>query len=53
MEGASKADPYANGVCTYGEDQAPGGGCIKPAGHDGAHLVTPGEGGWDCGGEDA
>jgi hypothetical protein len=37
------SDPYANGVCTYGEGQAPGSGCIKPAGHDGAHLVTPGD----------
>lgn len=36
-------NPYANGVCTYGEDQAPGSGCIKPAGHNGAHLVTPGD----------
>jgi hypothetical protein len=30
-------------LCTFGEDEAPGAGCIKPAGHDGAHLVTPGE----------
>lgn len=36
-------DPYANGICPYGEDQAPGSGCIKPAGHDGAHLITPGD----------
>jgi hypothetical protein len=36
-------DLYADGMCTYGEDQAPGAGCIKPAGHDGAHLVTPGD----------
>lgn len=36
-------DPYANGICTYGEDIAPGAGCIKPAGHNGAHLITQGE----------
>ena len=36
-------DPYANGICTYGEDIAPGAGCIKPAGHTGAHLVTNGD----------
>lgn len=36
-------DPYANGVCPFGEDAAPGAGCIKPAGHDGPHLVTPGD----------
>lgn len=30
-------------ICTYGEDQAPGAGCIKAAGHDGAHAVVPGE----------
>lgn len=36
-------NPYANGMCTYGEDQAPGSGCIKPAGHNGAHYVTPGD----------
>lgn len=35
-------DLYANGVCPYGEGEASGSGCIKPAGHDGAHLVTPG-----------
>ncbi|MGW7658500.1 hypothetical protein ACWGMA_08310 [Streptomyces asiaticus] len=34
---------YASGVCTYGEGRAPGSGCIKPAGHDGAHCVTPGD----------
>lgn len=34
-------DPFAKGVCTYGEDQAPSAGCMKPAGHDGAHLITP------------
>lgn len=38
-----KEDPYANGLCPYGEDWAPGAGCIKPAGHTGAHLVTPGD----------
>ncbi|MFD9752640.1 hypothetical protein [[Kitasatospora] papulosa] len=40
---ADATDPFANGVCTYGEDRAPGAGCIKPVGHDGAHLVTPGD----------
>jgi hypothetical protein len=30
-------------LCTYAEDTAPGAGCIKPAGHDGAHCVVPGE----------
>jgi len=34
---------FPNGVCTFGEDAAPGAGCIKPAGHDGAHYVTPGD----------
>lgn len=38
-----KEDPYANGLCPYGEDWAPGAGCIKPAGYTGAHLVTPGD----------
>ncbi|MEU8101662.1 hypothetical protein [Streptomyces rubiginosohelvolus] len=38
-----QTDPYANGVCPFGEDEAPGSGCIKPKGHDGAHLVTPGD----------
>ncbi|MET9056179.1 hypothetical protein ABZW50_34145 [Streptomyces bacillaris] len=36
-------DPYADGICPYGEGRAPGSGCIKPKGHDGAHLVTPGD----------
>ncbi|MEV5862346.1 hypothetical protein AB0L83_21860 [Streptomyces sp. NPDC052071] len=39
----SDADPFANGVCTYGEGRAPGSGCIKPTGHGGPHLVTPGD----------
>ncbi|MBB4984977.1 hypothetical protein [Streptomyces nymphaeiformis] len=34
---------YATGVCTYGVTQARGSGCIKPAGHDSAHLVTEGD----------
>lgn len=37
-----KPNPYANGMCPYGEGEASGSGCIKPAGHDGVHLVTPG-----------
>ncbi|WP_159030390.1 hypothetical protein [Streptomyces sp. CB01201] len=40
-------DPYADGVCPFGEDEAPGSGCIKPVGHvqrgDLAHCVTPGD----------
>lgn len=36
-------DPFANGVCPFGEERAPGAGCIKPAGHDGAHCVVPGD----------
>ncbi|MFI8535396.1 hypothetical protein ACIGMX_34765 [Streptomyces aquilus] len=32
-----------SGWCTFGERDAPGAGCIKPAGHSGAHLVTPGD----------
>ncbi|MGW3387303.1 hypothetical protein [Streptomyces cinereoruber] len=37
-------DLYANGLCPYGEDLAPGSGCILPAGHDGSgHLVVPGD----------
>jgi hypothetical protein len=40
---ADQTDPYANGICTYGETRAPGSGCIKPAGHLGGHLVTDGD----------
>ena len=38
-------DPYANGVCPFGEDIAPGAGCILPAGHEPAdrHIVTDGD----------
>ncbi|MFF8910587.1 hypothetical protein [Streptomyces olivaceoviridis] len=35
-------DSPATSMCTYGEGQASGSGCIKHAGHDDAHLVTPG-----------
>jgi hypothetical protein len=28
--------------CPYGEGPGDGSGCIKPAGHDGEHVVTPG-----------
>ena len=35
--------PYANGLCDYAENPAIGAGCIKPAGHDGTHCVTPGD----------
>ncbi|MFD0078201.1 hypothetical protein ACFVIY_37870 [Streptomyces sp. NPDC127166] len=38
-------DPYANGVCPFGEGTAPGAGCILPAGHEPAnrHVVTAGD----------
>jgi hypothetical protein len=41
--GASK--PEETGWCTFGEDDAPGAGCILPAGHQppNRHLVTPGD----------
>lgn len=29
-------------LCPYGEGEASGSGCIKPDGHDGPHIVTPG-----------
>lgn len=28
--------------CPYGKGPGDGSGCIKPAGHDGDHIVTPG-----------
>lgn len=28
--------------CPFGEGKADGSGCLKPAGHDGPHIVTPG-----------
>ena len=36
---------YANGVCPYSETDAPGSGCILPAGHkpENPHIVTPGD----------
>lgn len=37
------AETFAAGVCTYGVTKARGSGCIKPAGHDSAHLVTEGD----------
>lgn len=42
---ATDPDPYANGLCPYGEDIAPGSGCILPAGHEPVdrHLVTDGD----------
>lgn len=38
-------EPEVTGWCTFGEDDAPGAGCILPAGHDPAnrHVVTPGD----------
>ncbi|MFH9236003.1 hypothetical protein [Streptomyces globisporus] len=38
-----KPNAFADGVCPFGEDQARGAGCIRPAGHGGPHLVTPGD----------
>ena len=38
-----QAEAEKPGWCSFGEDDAPGAGCIKPAGHTGAHLVTPGD----------
>jgi hypothetical protein len=35
--------PYADGVCDYGEEWAPGAGCLLPAGHDGPHCVADGD----------
>lgn len=37
------ASAFPDGVCTYGEDRAPGAGCIRPAGHDGSHCIVPGD----------
>lgn len=42
-ERVDENDPFANGVCSYGEGRAPGSGCIKPAAHDGPHAVVPGD----------
>ena len=36
-------EPDPETFCPFGEDEAPGAGCIKPGGHDGPHLVTPGD----------
>lgn len=41
--GLDVLDPFADGVCPFDDDLAPGAGCIKPAGHDGPHVVTPGD----------
>jgi hypothetical protein len=35
--------PDPTTFCPFGEDDAHGSGCIKPGGHDGPHLVTPGD----------
>lgn len=32
----------ASADCPYGEGPGDGSGCIKPAGHDGDHIVTSG-----------
>ena len=40
----AKVEPETgSGWCSYGENDGPGAGCIKPASHDGPHLVTPGD----------
>lgn len=46
---AGRPNAFVNGVCTYGEDQGHGAGCILPAGHEPAnrHVVTPGDAGDD------
>ncbi|MFD7185526.1 hypothetical protein ACFV90_36890 [Streptomyces sp. NPDC059904] len=36
------ADAFAAADCPYGEGPGDGSGCIKPAGHDGDHVVTAG-----------
>lgn len=30
-------------LCPFGEDEAPGAGCIKEKDHSGPHLVVPGD----------
>ncbi len=40
-------EPDPSTFCPFGEDEATGAGCIKPGGHDGPHLVTPGDGDLD------
>lgn len=41
--------PVAETFCSFGENDAPGSGCILPAGHEPAnrHLYTPGDGDFD------
>jgi hypothetical protein len=39
---AQQPETQAEADCTYGEGPGDGSGCIKPAGHDGDHAVTPG-----------
>jgi hypothetical protein len=39
---AQQPETQAVGDCPYGEGPGDGSGCIKPAGHDGDHVVTSG-----------
>jgi hypothetical protein len=39
---AQQPETQAEADCPYGEGPGDGSGCIKPAGHDGDHVVTPG-----------
>jgi hypothetical protein len=39
---AQQPETQAAADCPYGEGPGDGSGCIKPAGHDGDHVVTPG-----------
>jgi hypothetical protein len=39
---AQQPETQAVADCPYGEGPGDGSGCIKPAGHDGDHVVTPG-----------
>lgn len=42
---AGQSEPVEETFCTFGEGDAPGSGCILPAGHEPAnrHVVTPGD----------
>jgi hypothetical protein len=39
---AQQPETQAAADCPYGEGPGNGSGCVKPAGHDGDHVVTPG-----------
>ncbi|MFB7707950.1 hypothetical protein [Streptomyces sp. NPDC056105] len=40
--GVHPTDTFAAASCPYGKGPGDGSGCIKPAGHDGDHVVTAG-----------